>query len=85
VSGFVDVGRKEVGPLLVKALPDLTDGNRKLAVAGLLRTTDRASALLHGLEKGTVKTDWLAKEHREGLLKHPDAAVKAKAAVVLGR
>ena len=85
VSGLSDVERPEVGPVLVKALPDLTAGNRKRAVAGLLRTADRAAALLDGIAAGTVKPDWLAKEHRDGLLKHTDDSVRTRAAKVLGR
>lgn len=84
VSGLVDVERPEVAGLLLKALPDLADGNRKLAVAGLLRTPERANALLDGLEKGAVKPDWLTKEHRGGLLKHPNEVVRTRAAKALG-
>jgi putative membrane-bound dehydrogenase-like protein len=83
VSGLADVEQPEAAELLLKAMPDLTEGNRKLAVAGLLRTADRANALLDGIEKGAVKPDWLTKEHRDGLLKHPDEAVRARAAKVL--
>jgi putative membrane-bound dehydrogenase-like protein len=84
VSGLVDVERPEVAGLLVKALPDLDDTNRKLALTGLLRTAERANALLDALEKGTAKPDWLTKDHRDGLLKHPDEAVRTRAAKVLG-
>src|SRR5262249_41327006 len=38
VSGLSDVERPEVGELLAKALPDLTTGNRALAITALLRT-----------------------------------------------
>jgi len=82
VSGLVDVETPEATALLLKTLPDLAAGNRNLAVAGLLRTPERATALLDGLEKGTVKPDWL-KESRDGLLKHPDEAVRTRAAKVL--
>ena len=78
VSGLVDVEEPAATALLVKALPDLTAGNRKLAVAGLLRTPARAAALLDALEKGTTKADWLAAEHRDALLKHPDEAVRTR-------
>jgi putative heme-binding domain-containing protein len=84
VSGLVDVEKPEVTDLLVKALPDLTAGNRKLAVAGLLRTPERSNALLDALEKGSARPEWVEKEHREKLLKHPDEAVRKRAAKVLG-
>jgi putative membrane-bound dehydrogenase-like protein len=85
VSGLVDVENREATELLVKALPDLTAGNRKLAVAGLHRTPERANALLDALEKGAAKPEWVEKEHREKLLAHPDEAVRTRAAKVLGR
>jgi hypothetical protein len=84
VSGLVDVERPEVAGLLVKALPDLDDTNRKLALTGLLRTPERANALLDALEKGAAKPDWLTKDHRDGLLKHPDETVRTRAVKVLG-
>ncbi len=85
VSGLADVERPEAAALLLTALPDLADGNRKLAVAGLLRTADRAAALLGGLEKGAVKPEWLTRDHRDGLLKHPDESVRTRAAKVLAK
>jgi hypothetical protein len=84
VSGLADVERPEAAALLLKALPDLADGNRKLAVAGMLRTAERANVLLDGIEKGTVKPDWLTKENRERLFKHADESVRTRAAKVLG-
>ncbi len=83
VSGLADVDRAEAAALLVKALPDLTAGNRRLAVAGLLRTPARATALLDAVEKGTAKPEWVEKVHRDTLLEHPDAAVRARAAKLL--
>jgi hypothetical protein len=84
VSGLVDVDRAEAAALLVKALSDLTAGNRKLAIAGLLRTPPRATALLGAIEGGTAKRQWGEKEHREVLLNHPDAALHARAAKFIG-
>jgi putative membrane-bound dehydrogenase-like protein len=83
VSGLADVERKEVGPILVNALPDLTAANRKLAISGLLRTPERAAALLDGLEGGTVKPEWLDKQQRERLLKHEDEAIRMRAAKII--
>ncbi|VTR95429.1 membrane-bound dehydrogenase : Uncharacterized protein OS=Planctomyces maris DSM 8797 GN=PM8797T_16413 PE=4 SV=1: Ceramidase_alk: Cytochrom_C [Gemmata massiliana] len=80
VSGLVDVDRAEATALLVRALPNLTAGNRKLAIAGLLRTPARATALLDAIEKGTAKPEWVEKEHRAVLLEHPDQAIRTRAA-----
>ncbi len=84
VSGLVDVEDAGATAVLVGALPDLTAGNRKLALAGLLQTPARANALLDALEKGGAKAEWLAKEHRDALLKHKDDAVRIRAAKLLG-
>jgi hypothetical protein len=67
----------------VKALPDLTAANRKLAISGLLRTPERAAALLDGLEGGTVKPEWLDKQQREKLLKHENEAIRMRAAKII--
>ena len=69
--------------LLVKSLPELTASNRGFAIAGLMRTTARAAALLDALGSNAAKQAWLAKEHREALLKHSDEAVRSRAAKVL--
>ena len=67
------------------ALPDLTAGNRKFAVAGLLRTPDRSLALLDAVSKGVAKAEWLTPEQRTALLKHADEKVRRRAGEVLGR
>jgi putative membrane-bound dehydrogenase-like protein len=85
VSGLADVDSPAAAALLLKALPDLSAGNRKLAVAGLTRTPARAAALLDALEKGTVRREWLDNEHRDALLMHPDEAIRTRAAKRLGR
>lgn len=84
VSGLVDVEHAEGGTLLVRALPDLADGNRKLAVAGLLRTPERTRALLDALEKGQARREWLTAEDRKGLLSHADEATRKRAGKVVG-
>jgi putative heme-binding domain-containing protein len=84
VSGLVDVEDAGATAVLIKALPDLTAGNRSFALAGLVRTPARANTLLDAIEKGGVKTEWLAKEHRDALLKHADEGVRTRAAKLLG-
>jgi putative membrane-bound dehydrogenase-like protein len=85
VSGLADIDRPEAAALLVQALPDLTAENRALAVGGLVRTPARAGALLDAIEAGPAKAEWVGKDHREGLLKHPDEGVRSRAAKLLGR
>jgi hypothetical protein len=85
VSGLVDVEDPGATALLVKALPDLTAGNRGFAVAGLLRTPARCAALLDALEKGDAKAEWVGKEHRDALLKHTDEAIRSRAAKLFGK
>ncbi|MBN9122190.1 MAG: neutral/alkaline non-lysosomal ceramidase N-terminal domain-containing protein [Planctomycetes bacterium] len=84
VSGLVDVEGAGSAALLVAALPDLTPGNRNFALAGLLRTPARTTALLNAVEKGSAKPEWLTKEHRDALSKHADEAVRTRAAKLLG-
>ena len=83
VSGLVDVEVVGADAVLVNALPDLTPGNRKFAIGGLLRTSARANALLDAIEKSRAKAEWLAKEHREQLLKHKDDGIRTRAAKIL--
>jgi putative membrane-bound dehydrogenase-like protein len=84
VSGLADVEEAGATAVLVKALPDLTAGNRKFAVAGLLRTPARVAALLDALEKRTAKAEWLDEAHRDALLKHPDEALRLRATKLIG-
>jgi hypothetical protein len=83
VSGLADVNRPEAVALLLTALPDLTAANRALALAGLLRTPDRATALLAGVESGAVRAEWLGAAQKTALRSHPDEAVRTRAMRVL--
>jgi putative membrane-bound dehydrogenase-like protein len=83
VSGLVDVDDPGAAGLLLKSMPDLTAGNRKFALAGLLRTPARAHALLDAAEGGSIRSEWLDKEHREALIKHPDENVRSRASKLL--
>ncbi|HVL15114.1 MAG TPA: hypothetical protein VM529_21260, partial [Gemmata sp.] len=84
VSGLVDVGDAGATALLVKALPDLTAGNRQFAVAGLVRTPARCAALLDAIETGAAKPEWVAKDVRAALVNHADATIRTRAAKLLG-
>jgi hypothetical protein len=85
VSGLVDVEDPGAVPVLLKAVPDLTPGNRKFALGGMLRTPSRAGALLDAIEAGKVKAEWLEKEYREALFKHSDEGIRSRAAKILGK
>jgi hypothetical protein len=87
ISGLGDMNVAQVGPLLVAGLAHFPAGNRKLALAALLRTEARAAVLIEGLEKGTVKAEWLGKEHIEALrkLKNEDLRKRAEKALRKGR
>jgi putative heme-binding domain-containing protein len=80
VSGLGDVESPRVAELLLKSLPDLTEGNRKLALTAMTRTAERANGLLDAVAAGTVKAEWLAADHRQALLSHSDADVRKRAA-----
>ncbi len=80
ISGLVDIDDPKATVLLVNALTELSTGNRKLTIAGLLRTTARAEALLDALEKAKAKPEWLGMDHRDALLKHPQDSIRARAA-----
>lgn len=85
VSGLVDVEDAAAAALLLKCAPDLTPGNRKFAIGGMLRTPPRAGALLDAVASGTIKQEWIEKEYREALLKHENEAIRSRAANVLGK
>jgi putative membrane-bound dehydrogenase-like protein len=85
VSGLGDIRSEKATELLVKGLPDFAKGNRDLAIAALLRTADRARALLDALAAGNAKKEWLNESHRKGLLNHGDGGVRDRAAEVLGK
>ena len=60
ISGLVDMQSEEVANVLIERLPHLSARNQKLAIAGLLRTEQRALALLEAAETGRVSTELLA-------------------------
>jgi roadblock/LC7 domain-containing protein len=83
VSGLSDVDAKPAAGLLVDALAHLTGQNRKLALEALLRTADRAAALLDAVEAGKVKPDALGADAVRGLREHKAEPVRTRAAKVL--
>ena len=85
VSGLVDVESESVAGLLLAAWPQLTAGNRHLAGEGMLRTGQRAGALLDAMLAGQVKSSELNEGTKKRLLEHSDAAIKKRAAEVLAK
>jgi putative membrane-bound dehydrogenase-like protein len=83
VSGLVDVDAPEATAALVEALGHLTGMNRELALKGLLRTDDRANALLDAVEKGAVKKEALGDGTINALLASKSPKVKDRAEKVL--
>ncbi|MGV3772386.1 MAG: neutral/alkaline non-lysosomal ceramidase N-terminal domain-containing protein [Verrucomicrobiales bacterium] len=67
VSGLVDVNSPEATEALIKALPKLNDGNRELALAGLMRTAERRNALNEALKTGQAEEKWLGEERLKKL------------------
>jgi hypothetical protein len=57
VSGLVDVDHPAATKALINALDHLSEGNRVLAIDGLLRNNARKTALQSALNDGTVKPD----------------------------
>ncbi len=83
VSGLVDVDAPEATAALVGALSHLTGSNRELALKGLLRSSERALALLDAVEKGSVKKEALGDATTKALLASTSAKVKEQADKVL--
>ena len=83
VSGLVDVEDPAAVALLLKSVPDLTPGNRKFAIGGMLRTPARARALLDAVAAGTIRPDWVDKQSWDALLKHEDEEVRSRAGKVI--
>lgn len=83
VSGLVDVNAPEATVALVGALSHLTGTNRELALKGLLRSDERANALLDAVEKGAVKVEAVGEATTKALLASKSAKVKERAEKVL--
>ena len=69
---------------LVEALPGLAAGNREFALRGLVRTEDRALALLGAIAGERVPGEVRGHESVAALGDHPSAEVRALARRVLG-
>ena len=85
VSGLSDIDAPETAPLLLSNLKNLTAGNRALAIDALLRTDERAAALLTALEKGEVKSGFLTAAQIQALSSLKDETLQARAKKVLAK
>jgi hypothetical protein len=83
VSGLVDVDAPGATSALVEALGHLSGTNRELALKGLLRSDDRAGALLEAVEKGSVKKESLGVATTTALRESKSAKVRERARTVL--
>jgi hypothetical protein len=59
VSGLGDVKHAAATEALIAALPNLTEGNRKLAIEALLRDDARMGALREAMKSGKVDASLL--------------------------
>jgi hypothetical protein len=83
ISGLSDVDSPRVAPLLLGGLGHFSAGNRKLALDALLRTDERAGALLDALEAGKVKRGQLSAEQVKALKGHRNEKLRARAVKLL--
>ncbi len=79
ISGLSDVRRPSVAALLIENLAHFSEGNRKLALDALLRTPERAAALLDALAAGVLKREILDGDRRRRLTEHPDESIRTRA------
>ena len=79
VSGLVDIDDQRVSDSLVEALAHLSGTNRDLAIAGLLRNSQRATALLEAVAQANVAPSDLGPEAIRRLSEHEDPEVRSTA------
>jgi hypothetical protein len=68
VSGLCDVEDAQAGELLVASVRNLSDTNRQLAIAGLMRTAARQSLLCDAIKSGRVDKKWLDEKQLQLIL-----------------
>ena len=82
VSGLADMYAEAADRALIAAVPNLTEGNRKLALNAVVKR-EAAVELLKAVEQGGIAKENLAETHRAELLKHANLAVREKAKKLL--
>ncbi len=80
VSALVDMSSERALEVLLTAIPDLTERNRKLALEGLLKDADRFSRLLDAIATGRLSPDLLPAAWVEQALQfaQPELAERAQ-------
>lgn len=79
VSGLVDVNSPEATQALIEFLPTLTPDNKRLAIDGLLRDSNRVEALLSSISSGHLDFKSIAEPQAQRLLNHPDEKLRLRA------
>jgi putative membrane-bound dehydrogenase-like protein len=84
ISGLSDVQSPEVGELLVNGIAHFSAANRKLAIAALVRTEERISALAAAIEQGKIQPAEIAEPELAALRKVTDESLKKRLQKALG-
>lgn len=83
VLGLAGMDAPKVDSVLINHLENLTPRNRRIAYDALLRTDERALALLDAVDRGVVSADSLGSERAEQLRSHSSEDVRSRARSVL--
>jgi hypothetical protein len=83
VSGLLDLHSHDADETLAKALPDLTEHNRGIALNALI-SRPAAAMILKMIEDGTLPKSALRPEHLEKLVQHESAAIRKQAQALQG-
>jgi hypothetical protein len=67
VSGLMDIEAPEASALILERISNLQEGNKRLAIEGLLRTAQRHRQLADAIEAGKIKVEELTPEQRARL------------------
>ncbi|MCG6158128.1 neutral/alkaline non-lysosomal ceramidase N-terminal domain-containing protein [Rubinisphaera margarita] len=82
VSGLGDIDVPETTQALIEALPDLTPRNRKLAAEALIRTDQRAFAVLQALKKGSLASEMIEPSVQQQLKESENPEIQEQANAV---
>jgi len=84
VSGLSDIDEPAATELLLSNLEGLTDANRPLAIAALIRTDERACALVDRINGGKLPSDVLTPKQLEQLKQSKSADLQEKLRRLVG-
>lgn len=83
ILGLSDMRSPEVARVLLAGMGHYSERGRALAINALIRTEDRAAALLDAVATGTVQAASVSAEQAERLRNHENAALRARARQLL--